>query len=291
MGVVEYLTRTKERFLAFLRAVQRRKNFVVLGIVALTVFVAGFLLPAIVASQPAFFKRYPMTEKYWSSWSHSTHAEVACRSCHVPPDRVSQAGYTIRMLSEFYLSALVPGRSPKIFIRPSNEACGNCHGTNRTTSPSGDLKIPHKAHVVVLKLACVKCHKYLVHSKNPEGTHTPRMATCLTCHNGRKAKSACVTCHKKKYFPLGHRNANWVIIHPTQQAKINCKGCHGWVKQWCRQCHERRPSSHVVGWRRLHAKKVASRRNCEACHKSAFCIRCHGEVPARNRKQAPSFVN
>lgn len=230
MGIVEYLTRTKECFLTFLAAVRRRKNFVVLGVVALVVFIVGFATPAYVASQSDFFRRYPVTQKYWSTWSRSTHAEVGCSNCHIPPDRLSQTTYTIQMLGEFYLSALVPGRSPKVFRRPTNAACESCHGTNRAASPSGDLKIPHRAHVVVLKLQCVTCHKYAVHFKNPEGSHAPRMQTCLGCHNGRRAKSACVTCHKKKSVPVGHRTADWLIIHPGQQDKMNCKGCHGWRK-------------------------------------------------------------
>jgi len=268
---------------------ERKSLYLFLAAAGVALFVT-ILAPVYIASQPAYFKRYPVTEKYWSSWSKSTHAEIACSRCHVPPDILSQARHRLRMLEEFYLSALMPGRSPDILEPPPNDACRKCHATNRTASPSGDLRIPHKAHVIVLKMKCITCHNWVVHFRNPEGTHAPRMATCLKCHNGKRAKNGCSDCHKKKTFPVGHRAANWLVIHPKQQAKVNCKGCHGWVRNWCRECHTKRPASHVTRWRSLHGDKVAVRRNCEACHVSSFCIKCHGEVPRLNRRMAPKFV-
>lgn len=270
-------------------AVGRRRWLMPAGVVAALLLVT-VVVPGYIASQPKFLERYPSTQKYYLTWSKSTHAEVTCQSCHVRPSQTSQALHDVRMLAEFYLSIVAPGRSPQIFGTPPNESCQTCHYANRTASPSGDLKIPHRAHVIVLGLRCVRCHKYAVHFKNPEGTHSPRMATCLVCHDGKKAKNACSTCHKRKSFPVSHRSPDWLVVHPKMQSKINCKDCHGWVRKWCRQCHEQRPRSHTGRWRALHGFKVAAHRNCEACHAASFCVRCHGEMPALNRKHAPKFV-
>lgn len=267
----------------------RRRWIVPVG-AAVAMFALTFVLPWYVATQPRFMARFPNTQKYHATWADSTHAEITCQSCHVPPSIISQTRFNLMMLKEFYLSIVVPGLKTATLSKPTNAACEQCHYAIRTVSPSGDLKIPHRAHVAVLRLKCVFCHKYAVHFKNPEGTHTPRMATCLKCHDGKKAKNACGTCHKRKSFPLNHRKPSWLVIHPKMRAKIDCRRCHGWTRRWCRECHSRQPRSHEGLWRSLHRYKVAVRRNCEACHKGRFCVRCHGEVPALNLKSAPKYV-
>ncbi len=284
------IARMIDRFRDHVRAVARRSPWLLAAGLFAAMFALTVALPGFIASQPTFMNRFSNTQKFYSTWNHSTHAEVSCQSCHIKPDRLSQLAFNARMVGEFYLSVVSAGRRPTLFKAPPNAACANCHGTNRTVSPSGDLKIPHRAHVIVLKLACVHCHKYVVHFKNPEGTHTPRMATCLVCHDGKKAKNACTSCHKKKTFPVSHRSATWLVIHPSQTKKVDCRSCHGWVKAWCRECHERKPRSHGDRWRTLHQYKVRARRNCEACHPRPFCVRCHGEVPQLNIEKAPKFV-
>lgn len=284
-----FISRLVRGFREHVTGVASRPWLLVAGlcVVMVTLTILG---PGYVASQPSFLERFVNTQTFVRTWRSSTHAEVTCQSCHVRPTVVSQLAHNTRMVAEFYLSIISVGRNPAIFGKPPNASCENCHEANRTVSPSGDLRIPHRAHVKVLKLRCIHCHGYVVHSTNPEGTHTPRMATCLVCHDGKQAKNACTACHKKKTFPVSHRSPKWLIVHPAQQKKINCKECHGWVSKWCRECHTRRPRSHTDKWRSAHKVKVAKRRNCEACHKPNFCVRCHGETPALNRRQAPKFV-
>ena len=186
------------------------------------------------------------------------------------------------MLGEFYLSLVTRSRQPNFLKTPTNDACRSCHPDYRTVSPSGDLNIPHRAHVVVLKLQCVKCHTFLVHEKSPEGNNKPRMAACLTCHDGKRAKNACATCHTNKAAPANHKSKDWVVAHPAMQRKLDCSKCHGWTANYCAECHTRRPRSHGADWRKKHGLAVKTRRNCEACHQPAFCIRCHGDVPTQN---------
>lgn len=273
-----------------LGAAARRKPWLVPAAVVVAAFAVTILGPGYLASQPTFLDRFANLQRFHSTWSTSTHAEVTCQSCHVPPDTLSQLTYNARMVGEFYLSAVSPGRRPVLFGKPPNASCQECHEANRSVSPRGDLRIPHRAHVQVLKMRCIGCHGFVVHLKNPEGTHTPRMTSCLTCHDGKRAKNACTVCHKRKAAPVSHRSANWLVIHPKMQKKVDCKECHGWVRNWCRECHTRRPVTHGRRWRSQHQYKVARHRNCEACHKGRFCVRCHGEVPSLNRSKAPKFV-
>lgn len=268
---------------------ERRRLLVRAGIVALVVTVVA-IIPGYIATQPGFMQRYSHFKTEYQTWSTSVHAQVPCQRCHVAPTFLAQAEYSLRMLGEFYLSSVNPSRQPRLFDTPTNAACQSCHVDLRTVSPSGDLNIPHRAHVVVLKLPCVKCHAYLVHATNSEGKHTPSMATCLTCHDGRQAKNACSICHANKGEPVSHRSPDWIVIHPQMQTKVDCKSCHQWTEHWCADCHAKRPKSHTADWRVKHAQQVKVRRNCEACHEPSFCIRCHGEVPQLNFNPALKLV-
>lgn len=264
------------------RSAPGRRRLVLRGSVVLVVIVILFVVPGYVASQPRFLQRYAGLAAPYKTWSTSVHARVSCQQCHAAPTFAGQARYDMSMLGQFYLSIVAPSRQPDLFSAPPSTACRNCHVDLRTVSPAGDVKIPHAAHVNVLKIPCVRCHRYLVHQTNADGTHHPAMATCLACHDGRTAKNTCPTCHTNKGFPLSHRAANWVVIHPLMQQKIDCTKCHKWTPDWCAACHAKRPRSHVADWRAVHGLAVDRHRDCEVCHAAAFCTRCHGTVPKRN---------
>ena len=265
----------------------RRLLWTGIVVVALIALVA---VPAFIAVQPAFLQRYPDLNLRYTTWSTSVHKNVSCRACHVPPDLGSQVGYGLRMAGEFYVSLVSPSAKAPVFDRPTVAACEVCHATLVTTSPKGDLKIPHRAHVDVLKVPCAQCHQYLVHELSPEGRHTPTMAACLVCHDGKQAKNACETCHTKKAAPPSHGASDWLVVHPTMVSKIDCTTCHAWTKNWCADCHSRRPPSHTVTWRVDHAAAVNVHRDCEVCHTGSFCITCHGVVPQSNYNPAVTLV-
>jgi hypothetical protein len=268
----------------------RRKRLLVGGLVALAV-VLLVVIPGYLAQRPQFMSRYHKFSPQYESWATSVHAQVACQKCHVKPGFFPQMGYRVQALGQFYASLVSRANPPKaIGTPPTNDSCRSCHPDYRTVSPSGDLNIPHRAHVVVLKLKCIECHTDLVHTANAQGDHKPSMETCLVCHDGKKAKNACVNCHTGKAAPANHKAADWVVIHPTMQAKMDCEKCHGWTENWCAECHSRRPPSHVKKWRSLHGAAVNKRRTCEACHEAAFCIECHGELPKLNYDPALKLV-
>jgi hypothetical protein len=273
----------------FLEQVLEQRRWLPRVILVLVIAIVLIGTPLYSTGKPSFFKRYPKLIPYYETWAKSTHAQVMCWQCHLVPGQLNNSLFRIRMIAEFYVS-IVSNRTPNVLIKPPNEACTRCHYLERKASPSGDLKIPHLAHVKVLKLRCIYCHKWAVHFKNPEGKNTPRMVTCLKCHNGKKATNKCTACHKEKIYPVSHRAKNWLQIHSQKQKEINCKRCHGWVKKFCSTCHKSKPASHKGYWRTTHRLRVAQRRNCEACHQPSFCVRCHGEVPQLNISQAPKFV-
>jgi hypothetical protein len=247
-------------------------------------------VPALIATQPSFMTRYSYLSTQTSTLSQSKHKDVSCQQCHVRPDLLSQAAFDLRMAGAFYVSLISPSTRLGALDKPTTEACESCHTTLVTTSPAGDLKIPHRAHVDVLKVPCVQCHQYLVHELSPEGKHTPTMAACLKCHDGTQAKNACETCHTKKAAPASHSAPDWLVVHPTMVSKIDCASCHAWTKNWCADCHQRRPPSHTATWRVDHAAAVKVHRDCEVCHTGSFCITCHGDVPKLNFNPALTLV-
>jgi hypothetical protein len=275
--------------------VQEHRRLTVGLAVGLGLFLVLFVIPGRVATQPSFMQRYENLESHYGTWETSVHSKVRCQECHANPGIIPQTVFNVKMLGEAYAS-WVTERNPDVFHTPVNGACENCHVDLRQVSAAGDLKIPHRAHVDALGLACVECHDNLVHvepaegDRAVEGENAPTMETCLGCHDGEQAKNGCTECHTDKAAPDDHQTAEWLIVHPDMQEEIDCAECHGWVENWCEECHTRRPPSHTETWRKDHPSQVEERRNCEACHVGEFCIECHGEVPALNLAQAPELA-
>lgn len=260
---------------------ETRRRRAIAGIVVLAVALL-IVLPGFLASRPGFFERFPGLAEQYGPWSESTHAEVGCEGCHVAPSALAQAGYRARMVGAAYASVVDRSRVPAVFGSPTNAACLQCHNDLRTVSPTGDLQIPHRAHVSVLEMDCIECHDYLVHEESPVGGHKPTMAGCLRCHDGDRAKDSCWACHTEKAAPPSHAVADWLVVHADSASDDACAECHKWSEDWCVQCHEERPRSHGTDWRAVHGARVAEHRGCEACHDAEFCVRCHGEVPQLN---------
>lgn len=265
-----------------------RGPLVVAAVIAAVVLLV--VVPGYVASQPSFLSRYPALAEKIEPWEVSTHTEAGCEGCHVEPTILAQMAYRTKMAGEFYRGIVSTSRAPEVFGRPTNDACLTCHNDLRTVSPKGDLQIPHRAHVTILKMDCVDCHDFLVHELSPEGRHTPPMIGCMECHDGDRAKDSCSACHTQKAAPDSHGASDWLVTHPRDQDDPECVGCHKWAPNWCADCHSQRPRSHTDDWRAVHGEQVKQHRSCEACHDGAFCERCHGVVPQVNFDPALSVV-
>ena len=156
----------------------RRKRCSLAGIAVLALLLL-VVLPGFLATRPAFFGRVPSLNKKYEPWSTSTHVEAGCEACHVPPNTVARAstgrGWSASSTCRSSSARGSRGSSahrPTRRVWPATTTCA-------PSRPKGDLQIPHRAHVTVLKMECVECHDYLVHDKSPEGKHTPPMSGCL----------------------------------------------------------------------------------------------------------------
>lgn len=235
------------------------------------------VLPVVSTLQPGYYRRYPDMGKRVDNWSTSTHSRISCVQCHVHPGVKGLISFAAASIPAFY-SQLVQGpNTTNLLQAPSREACQKCHTSYRSVSPGGDLLIPHRAHVQVLHLECVNCHKNLVHSVNHRGFNRPEMRTCLQCHNGVKASDKCVDCHTQKISPDTHKRKDWLQVHGQRNEFQECGTCHEWTPTYCVKCHEKRPASHAGNWKKGHGPEAKKRGpGCLVCHGGEkFCKKCH----------------
>jgi hypothetical protein len=245
---------------------------------AAVVAIVLLVLPVFSTLQPAYYERYPSMRARMDNWRASTHARVPCSGCHVNPGIGGFLEFAARSVPAFYSQLLQGPSSTNLLQVPGRAACQKCHTNYREVSAAGDLRIPHRAHVEVLKIDCPVCHRNLVHSPNALGYNKPEMSMCLsTCHDGKQAKNQCVACHTQKEVPESHHRSDWLRIHPAMARKIDCGKCHAWQPDYCRQCHLQRPASHAGNWKTNHQirAKAEGTKGCLFCHGAAFCKKCH----------------
>jgi hypothetical protein len=256
----------------------RRRKLLLWGSVGLLVLVVFLLVwPVFSTLQPSYYRRYLKLDDRMNHWENSTHSKVTCTQCHVEPGIKGYASFAVRSIPAFY-SQLVGGASDtNLLSAPSRAACQKCHTTYRTVAPSGDLLIPHRAHVVVLKMECVECHKDLVHSENRRGFNRPEMETCVEkCHDGDTASNECADCHTSKSAPKSHEGKDWLKTHGASADTVDCAKCHSWTPDYCAECHSKRPASHTKTWKTDHAGPAKQRGDgCLVCHDRKFCEECH----------------
>jgi len=251
-------------------------RWVALGVLVLVL--VGIALPGFSVTQPGYYRRYPALATRMDNWSHSTHARMSCVDCHVEPGVGNFLVFAAKAIPAFYSQLIEGPSSTNLLKAPSRDACEKCHTTYRQVAPSGDLLIPHKAHVEVLGMECATCHKNLVHSLNRRGFNRPEMEDCLKqCHDGKTASNECQDCHTQKNTPASHKDKAWLQLHGEKAKFENCDQCHDWTPDYCTECHKQRPASHVGNWKEGHAGPAKERGDgCLVCHdKQKFCGECH----------------
>ena len=255
-----------------------RRRLIIAAMAAVgLLIVAAVAVPVFSVLQPGYYERYPVLAKRMEHWTTSTHSKVGCAECHVEPGTRGAVEFAVRAVPAFY-SQLAQGPAEFNLLKaPGRAACQSCHTTYRKVGPSGDLLIPHRAHVEVLKMECSTCHRNLVHSLNRHGFNRPEMESCLTCHDGDTASDECTDCHTRKQVPPSHTEKTWLQEHGDAAKFEDCESCHSWTPEYCAECHSKKPASHVGNWKEGHAEPAKVRGDgCLVCHGGQkFCDRCH----------------
>lgn len=156
-------------------------------------------------STPAFCSSCHEMAPEYQSFSVTSHNQIKCTQCHIPPGAKNLVVHKISALKEVYLHFTKQQPNPIKMSEPiPNEVCMQCHSRNRLVTATGDLKVNHDKHVEK-QIPCVTCHKGVSHAKVVErglntndqydywndqnvkklvaDTYTrPNMGTCIDCH-------------------------------------------------------------------------------------------------------------
>ena len=254
----------------------------------LTLILVGFgllmtLLMVQVSSRPQFCGSCHVMAPYYASWTTSTHKEVACVQCHIPPgihSEIEKKKEAISMVVSYFTGTY--GTNPWAEI--DDAACLQCHQRRLLSGREvfKDILFDHGPHLTELrrekKLRCTSCHSQIV-----QGSHiSVTTSTCILCHfKAQPAGSGSARC------TLCHEVPNRIIEKGTlsfdhgdvSRFDMKCSWCHAHVtkgdgdvpRQRCVVCHNEpsrleRYDDHAA----LHRIHVTD-------HK-VECLHCHTEI-------------
>ncbi|PID38280.1 MAG: hypothetical protein CSA65_09765 [Proteobacteria bacterium] len=252
------------------------------------------------------YPRPPATLRF----SHrGAHAKLACARCHagvarsisandrhVPREGVCRPCHQ-KQTRAHELEALP--RDAKAAKR-----CATCHigyrggaAPARLRLPAARLRFSHRIHAS-RGVACARCHDF-GGEKGEREQPMPTMASCLSCHNKRKATQRCAACHLStksgklrtrfgtaKLRPKGTLigAAHTPLFKRKGHARLarlqprNCQQCH--PKRHCLRCHAgtyKPLTIHRSDYVTHHAMDARlNTPRCQSCHRSqTFCRSCH----------------
>jgi hypothetical protein len=248
---------------------------------------------------------YPKVTRLTLRFEHAKHASLDCLRCH----------------GGVRTSVTVKDRN-----LPDESACRGCHKTTRRTDlekqsaaagcrgchpgysgqgtpvrlvyPEANLRFGHRLHLA-RGIACATCHDVGAGRGATQATRAlPRMSTCRTCHERRKAPNRCVVCHLsekdgrlrtrfggQRLKPSGSlKGDRHTVLFARQHSAIArvdrayCESCH--QSKSCLRCHSgslRPLSIHSGDYASRHAGDARrGQQRCASCHRSqTFCLGCH----------------
>lgn len=250
-----------------------------------------------VSSRPPFCGSCHIMRPYYESWQQSTHRNVACVECHIPPGVTAELRKkyeALSMVARYFTGTY--GTNPWAEI--DDAACLRCHERRLLSGKElfGGVLFDHAAHLAGMRrgktLRCTSCHGQIV-----QGSHIAVTgSTCILCHFKDQAPNTgtarCTVCHEVPRTVI--RRANLTFDHgDVARFGMDCTTCHarpegsdGVVpRERCLTCHnEAERLEHFDETESLHRIHVTD-------HK-VDCLNCHLEIqhvgPARLESAAPS---
>ncbi len=183
------------------------------------------------SSTPVFCGSCHVMTPYYDSWVGSSHGQIACVDCHIPP------GVTAEFRKKFEAMSMVAsyvtgtyGTNP--WAEVEDESCLECHERRLLGGQEmfGSLLFDHRPHLAELRrgkrLRCTSCHSQIV-----QGSHITVTA------------STCILCHFKGQAP-NQGTARCELCHQLPQTVVDTEGVrfdHGDVERFgmeCQACHQ-----------------------------------------------------
>jgi len=201
------------------------------------------------SSTPTFCGTCHVMEPYYDSWAVSSHADIACVDCHIPPGITAELRKKYEALSMVarYFTATY-GTNP--WAEVDDAACLECH--ERRLLAGGEvfngILFDHRPHLTELRrgkrLRCTSCHSQIV-----QGSHiTVTATTCTLCHFkdqvAGEGTAECTLCHR---VPQDVVDAEGLRFDHSEVSRfgMNCLSCHqpppadagGVPRERCLTCH------------------------------------------------------
>jgi nitrate/TMAO reductase-like tetraheme cytochrome c subunit len=213
-----------------------------------------------VSSTPTFCGSCHVMEPYYDSWSTSSHSDIACVECHIPPGITAELRKkyeALSMVARYFTGTY--GTNP--WTEVADESCLQCHD-RRLLSGSvlfRDVLFDHGPHLSELRrgkrLQCTSCHSQIV-----QGSHIAVTST------------TCILCHFKNAEP-GQGTARCVLCHRHVDRTVEVDGVefdHGMVQRFgidCNSCHIPPPAS----------AGAVPRERCVTCHNDLARLQEYGK--------------
>lgn len=268
-----------------LRALQVTLIFVPVGIAAAFVGIQT-------SSQPAFCGTCHIMKPYYESWKTSTHNDVPCVECHIPPGIASelQKKYeALSMVVKYFTGTY--GTNPWAEI--SDEAClrPGCHEQRLLVGREvfQNVLFDHRPHLLEMrrekKLRCTSCHSQIVQGQHIAVTES----TCFLCHfkdtKLNEGTARCTLCHEvpEKLITIAGLSFDHADV---KRLGMECTSCHSAVvkgdgdvpQERCYICHNDPTRLARLGdVELLHRTHVTE-------HK-VDCLNCHLEIQHKVPKE------
>ncbi|MFZ5433155.1 MAG: NapC/NirT family cytochrome c [Calditrichota bacterium] len=271
------------------------KKLILLFVAAVIVTIVFVTVMVEATSQPGFCVTCHYMKPYFDSWRTSTHHDVECIKCHVPPGLEGTIKHKFMAVSMVvnYATGLYKRSKPWAEIDDASCLREGCHETRVLSGVENfhNVKFDHRPHLEQprrdRRLRCTSCHGQIV-----QGQHiTVTEGTCFLCHfkpdsSGQVTElGRCTHCHNP---PHGETAIGKPFDHGEILARgVDCRSCHatavagdGFVPpERCNMCHAQ--AAHIERYHDLdfvHERHVTqSKVECLQCH---IAIR-HGAEAAR----------
>lgn len=263
-----------------------------IALVFVPVGIAAAFVGMQTSSQPAFCGTCHIMKPYYESWKTSTHNDVPCVECHIPPGITSelQKKYeALSMVVKYFTGTY--GTNPWAEI--SDEAClrPGCHEQRLLVGREvfQNVLFDHRPHLLEMrrekKLRCTSCHSQIVQGQHIAVTES----TCFLCHF-KEAKlnegtARCTLCHEvpEKLITTAGLSFDHADV---KRLGMECTLCHSNVikgdgdvpQERCFICHnDPARLARLSDVELLHRKHVTE-------HK-VDCLNCHLEIQHRVPKE------
>lgn len=179
---------------------------------------------------PQFCGSCHIMKPYYESWKQSTHRNIACVDCHIPPGvtaEIRKKYEALSMVARYFTGTY--GTNPWTEI--DDASCLSCHERRLLAGRElfGGVLFDHTAHLGAMRrgktLRCTSCHSQIV-----QGSHIAvTSSTCILCHfKGQtpgEGTARCTLCHTLPETGAGRGDR--VFDHAdAARFGMECTWCH-----------------------------------------------------------------